>query len=137
MLDQVPPPTHADIRYEASDARPRALLGLGALLAAAILSAHAGSAWLFDSLKMRTQPHPALLDSQRTQLPQDLPRIPPPRLQVAEPLDLETVRQAEDALLTGYAWVNREQGIVRIPIAEAMRLLAKKQSATKYPEGKP
>jgi hypothetical protein len=52
-------------------------------------------------------------------------RVPPePRLQEAPALDLAKLRAAEDALLQGYGWVDRERGVVRIPIDEAMRIKA-------------
>jgi hypothetical protein len=52
---------------------------------------------------------------------------PEPRLQVRPADDLETLQAAEDALLHGYAWVDRPNGIVRIPIDEAMRRLAERR----------
>jgi hypothetical protein len=51
---------------------------------------------------------------------------PPPRLQTVPAADLEARREREDALLDGYGWVDREKQRVRIPIAEAMRLLAER-----------
>jgi hypothetical protein len=37
------------------------------------------------------------------------------------------MRAAEERVLHGYAWVDREKGIVRIPIEQAMEILAEKQ----------
>ena len=50
-------------------------------------------------------------------------RLPPaPRLQVTPRQDLRDLRAREDQILNSYQWVDRSAGIVRIPIAEAMRL---------------
>lgn len=50
--------------------------------------------------------------------------LPPhPRLQTAPIDDLRKLREAEDNLLTTYAWVDAEKGLVRIPIKRAMDLL--------------
>jgi hypothetical protein len=50
-------------------------------------------------------------------------RTPPePRLQTAPREDLRELRASEDELLSTYGWVDRNAGIVRIPINEAMRL---------------
>jgi hypothetical protein len=49
---------------------------------------------------------------------------PAPQLEVTEPLDLARQRAAEDRLLTTYGWVDRENGLVRIPIERAMDLVA-------------
>jgi hypothetical protein len=46
-----------------------------------------------------------------------------PRLLVNQDLDMERLRASEDALLNNYDWVDRNHGIVRIPISRAMELL--------------
>jgi hypothetical protein len=50
-------------------------------------------------------------------------RLPPePRLQTNPREDLRALRAGEDAILNGYGWVDRNQGIVHIPIDEAIKL---------------
>jgi hypothetical protein len=49
-----------------------------------------------------------------------------PRLVESEPRVLAEFRKAEDALLTSYGWVEKDKGIARIPIDEAMRLVAER-----------
>jgi hypothetical protein len=49
--------------------------------------------------------------------------FPKPRLEVKGAADLTTFRDAEEADLNSYGWVNRNSGIVRIPIDRAMQLL--------------
>ena len=52
-------------------------------------------------------------------------RVPPqPRLQETPAIDLRQIRDAEDQILGGYGWVDRDKGIVRLPIERAMELLA-------------
>ena len=41
-------------------------------------------------------------------------------------LELAAFRAREDAILASYAWVDKEHGIVRIPVEEAMRLVAER-----------
>jgi hypothetical protein len=54
-------------------------------------------------------------------------RLPPePRLQTNPRQDLRDLRSAEDAVLTGYGWVDKSAGVVRIPIGEAMKLTVKR-----------
>ena len=50
--------------------------------------------------------------------------FPAPRLQRAPASDLDAFLRAQKARLTGYAWVDREKGIARMPIADAMARLA-------------
>jgi hypothetical protein len=53
------------------------------------------------------------------------PRLPPqPRLQVHPVRDLRELREAESNILDHYAWVDKSAGVVRIPIARAIDLLA-------------
>lgn len=54
-------------------------------------------------------------------------RLPPaPRLQVNPVRDMAELRRAEDRVLNGYAWVDEEAGIARIPIDRAMAIVAEK-----------
>jgi len=50
--------------------------------------------------------------------------FPAPQLQRTPLSDLELLHQKEQAQLQGYAWVDKEQGIVRIPIERAMQIVA-------------
>ena len=47
---------------------------------------------------------------------------PEPRLQTDPRQDLSDLRAKEDELLTSYGWVDRNAGVVRIPIDEAIKL---------------
>jgi hypothetical protein len=51
-------------------------------------------------------------------------RLPPlPRLQTDPKKDLRDLRAEEQATLDSYQWVDRNGGVVRIPIDDAMRLV--------------
>lgn len=49
---------------------------------------------------------------------------PEPRLQADPTADLRRFEAGQRARLTDYAWVDRTQGLVRIPIERAMALIA-------------
>jgi hypothetical protein len=50
-------------------------------------------------------------------------RLPPePRLQTNPRADLKDLRDSEERVLESYSWVDRNGGVVRIPIDEAMKL---------------
>lgn len=54
--------------------------------------------------------------------------VPPePRLQVYPAADLETFQKEQQESLSGYAWIDPQAGIARIPIERAMEILAKNQ----------
>ena len=43
---------------------------------------------------------------------------------ISEPLALAAFRAQEEALLSSYGWVEKDKGLARIPIDDAMRLVA-------------
>jgi len=47
-----------------------------------------------------------------------------PRLVTSEPAVLADFRAQEDALLTGWGWVEKDRGIARMPVDEAMKIVA-------------
>jgi len=49
-----------------------------------------------------------------------------PRLLVDQALDMKKLRSSEESVLNSYDWVDRDQGIVRIPIDRAIELLAQR-----------
>jgi hypothetical protein len=54
-------------------------------------------------------------------------QIPPePRVEVEPWQQLQTVHAREDHILTSYAWVEKKEGVVRIPIDQAIDELSKK-----------
>jgi len=51
---------------------------------------------------------------------------PQPQLQTNPTEDLEKFRAAEEVRLNSYGWVDRQAGVVRIPIERAMELIAQR-----------
>ena len=51
---------------------------------------------------------------------------PEPRLLVVPGQELKAMRAEEDSMLNSYDWVDREKGIVRIPIQRAIDILAQR-----------
>jgi hypothetical protein len=116
------------VSYEKEDADTRLVIRAGILLGLATLVASALVLFLFRWLAEREArgdapppPMAAALDPRR---------VPPaPRLQTRPARDLDAVRAEEERTLTTYGWVDEQAGTVRIPIVEAMRLLAERGEA--------
>jgi len=108
------------VRHEGSDVSLSTVIGFAvALLASAVLIYLL--VWgLFLYLSGQAIRRGATVDRSSQQLPQPLP--PEPRLQTDPRADLIRFREAEDRMLSTYGWVDRNAGIVRIPIDEAMKL---------------
>lgn len=58
-----------------------------------------------------------------------------PRLVTSEPLVLAEFRKQEDELLDSYGWVEKDRGIARMPIAEAVRLVGERGTLPSFPTG--
>jgi hypothetical protein len=54
------------------------------------------------------------------------PTPPPPRLETAEGQELSAYRAAAERRLNSYAWIDRQAGVVSIPIDRAMDLVAQR-----------
>ncbi len=63
----------------------------------------------------------------RSLLDIDARKLPPePRLQPSEYLDMQQMRAAEEEILSNYALLDPDHGVVRIPIGRAMDLLTQR-----------
>ena len=111
---------HADIR-----ARPIVFAGIGlALVLVLVTGLMLG---FYDALATRA----ARLSPPPNPLAAAAPQLPPePRLQVHPVRDLRELREAENNLLDHYGWVDQQAGVVRIPIARAIDLLAARAGQT-------
>jgi len=70
---------------------------------------------------------PTYKDVQQLQSQVTISRIREPRLQTEDVRDMEELRRAEDARLSGYRWVDKNTGKVSIPIERAMELIVERQ----------
>jgi hypothetical protein len=91
------------------------------LLCAVVLTGLAGVFRYFQSREARLQAPQVAGDDLKG------PSLPPlPRLQESPVLDLKRMRQEEDQILGSYGWIDRQEGIVRLPIARAIDLLSQR-----------
>jgi len=108
--------------HETSDASLKAalllmLMTLGFVLVG-VVSMYFLFGWVIDYQASKDTP-PSPLESSRAP-------FTGPRLQVAPPLDMDEMKATENEVLTSYDWIDREAGIVRIPIDRAIGLLAER-----------
>lgn len=123
----------AKAKYETADFSMRTVL-MGSVGLAAIMVFFAALMWWlmlhFAAREERAsaRPHP-LAQVSGPQLP------PEPRLQAKPRQDLLSLRAWEEETLTTYDWVDREAGVVRIPIQRAIGLLSQRGFAGAAREG--
>jgi hypothetical protein len=130
-LESIDQPT---VHHEETDVNIRAIFGFGGALLVVAIVVHFAVWGLFRYFDARE----TLEHGPSSPLATDEARLPPePRLQVAPREEAAEFKLREDAILTGYSWVNRETGTVRIPIAEAMRMTVQKGLPVRETAGEP
>jgi hypothetical protein len=122
---------HPEVAHEPHDVSVRAILGFGAGLLVAAAVIHVGLWLFFRFLQDRAERRdiaPTTLAARRPVEGPHLPErlFPEPRLERFPFALRETLRREEEARLTSYGWVDRNQGVVRIPIERAMELIAER-----------
>jgi hypothetical protein len=70
------------------------------------------------------------------QLARERETMPATRLQIDARNERREMRAAEDTVLNSYGWVDKNAGIVRIPVNRAMEILAQKGLPARKPEEK-
>lgn len=104
--------------YETTDVRVRTLLGFGLAIVLQILAAF-GGLWLLWQSYQGT----ARNDGAGTTRLSRIDQVPPlPRLQSSPTADYNAFLADQIRSLSGYEWVDREHGIVQIPIEHAITL---------------
>jgi hypothetical protein len=109
--------------YERTDADAGGSYRAGlAILAAMVLTALVLVPFyrLLARQESKAQPPPAQVV--RTDMSEPAQSFP--RLVTSEPMALAEFRAQEHSLLDSYGWVEKDKGLVRIPIGDAMRIVA-------------
>jgi hypothetical protein len=119
--------------YEHTDANVWPIVKFLFWLAASAVVIHFGLGLIYEVMIRQSieleQPYP-LARGREGQVP------PAPRLQQFPENEIYQFRLGEEQLLTRYGWMNRETGVVHIPIEQAMRLTIERgmlQSVTPDP----
>lgn len=117
--------------YEVSDARPKGMAVFTAALALFSALALALGAWLatgFTDELERAEPEPHPMRETQS--------IPAgPLLQAYPPDELTRHREVVRRQLEGYEWIDRDAGVVQIPIEHAMELVLERGLPTRADAG--
>jgi hypothetical protein len=116
--------------YEHTDASIGVIVKFLVWLAVSAVTIHFGLGAMYTMLVRQAteaEPRYPLAVTQERRLP------PAPRLQQFPRTELYRFRVEEQRLLDRYGWMNRDAGIVHIPIEEAMRLTVERGLLTSAP----
>ena len=112
------------VDYERKDVDTEVVLHVGAAVAVATILSAVLVLFLFNFMVEQARkadpPNPPLARHEQGRQP------PEPRLQEMPFKDIAALRAEERQLLDGYGWVDEKAGIARIPLAEAMKIVAEK-----------
>ena len=115
------------VSHEKSDVDLRCITYLGAGLTVLVVVILGLLVWLFNYFSAR--------ELRQGHTPQGMPKSAPetraPRLQISPSTEMAEMRAAEDKVLTSYGWIDKDKGVVRIPIERAMAIFAERQAAPK------
>lgn len=114
---------HDPVRYEKADVQEGAIVKAGLILGVVTVMAVIVVLVLFRTFLAREiarePPPPPLAQAPGRSAPE-------PRLQERPAVDVIALRKQEQDVLTSYGWIDERQGVVHIPIEEAMRMLSER-----------
>lgn len=126
-------------RHETTDVQTRPIWITGILIAACCLLVALAVTWMFNKLK-RQNAEEDTLNAQNSFValpPGAQDKFPAPRLQIAPEQDLAALREKATTELNNYGWIDKNAGIVRIPISRAMELIAQRGLPVRGQPGAP
>lgn len=134
MPDHAPPDHHAghgavnpEVRHERTDANVNSIIGFGIGFVVFAVVAHVALWYFFLGLDRREaskdRPPPAIA-RERPRFPQDIEKIPAPRLQTADKIEMDQLAKRDNDRLTSYGWADPKAGAVHVPLAPLLDQLA-------------
>ena len=129
MAETTKPPEHRHdenprVSHERKDVNVFQITAFGiALLFGCIVTVFAMWAlfdYFYNRENLKNPAHPPSMVIERQKLP------PEPRLQAIPKIELRDLRDDEDAILNTYGWLDQSKGTVRIPIEQAIDIVANK-----------
>ncbi|HLH45109.1 MAG TPA: hypothetical protein VKV74_19120 [Bryobacteraceae bacterium] len=117
------PTAEHDVRFEPADIEPHSVLLTGLCLFGAVLII-VFATFLFGSLLTQARRQAGALPQAAAAVPRRLP--PEPRLQPSPRDEWQAYHDEQMQQLNSYRWVDRDKGVVAIPITRAMELIVQR-----------
>lgn len=113
---------HSNVGHEESTVELKPIILFTVVLVVISALSFAGVWIMLDFFRLNQKTYDTPLSTLAD--PQQLP--PAPRLQVSPGQDLQQMRQTESAILNTYRWVDKNAGIVGMPVEQAIKILAER-----------
>jgi hypothetical protein len=113
--------------YEKSDASPRGLVYFALIIAGILVLTFLSLRWLFGYFQ-KTENTGSFVASPFAGA---RPLPPAPRIQSNPGADVQSYFQSQQNLLSTYGWIDRQNGVVRLPIDRAMDLVLERGLPTR------
>jgi hypothetical protein len=113
---------HAAVGHEISTVNLKPVIAFAIVMVLVTIFSFASMGFFLDFLRMNHERN----DTPLSPLAKPNPEPPAPRLQVSPSQDLKQMRQTENAVLHAYHWVDKNTGVVGIPVERAMEVLAER-----------
>lgn len=124
---------NADIKFEHSDANVRALGWILVVIVLAGVGLHFGLNLLYAVFAVNASASGRETEVRTRQRPVSAA----PQLLVIPETEIDQVRTTEDQKLGTYGWVDKDKGIIHIPIDKAMQMIAERGAAEAKSAGQP
>jgi hypothetical protein len=108
--------------HEKSDLEPKYVVYFAVALVAVGIVVHVLLWWMFNAFERERasrEAAPVLVNTP--------PPAVQPRLQISPQGDLEELRRQEQEILSTYGWIDRDNGMARIPVDRAMQVFLERQ----------
>jgi len=113
--------------YEKSDASPRGLLYFAVIMAALLAATALFLIAVFKYSERAENPRPVIAEP----FVGTRPLPPAPRIQATPGMDMQSYYESQQQILTSYGWIDRQNGVVRLPIDRAMELILQRGLPTR------
>ena len=111
-----------NVGHEESSVDLKPIIAFGAVLVVVTIFAFVSMSFMLNFLELNQ----ARKDAPLSSLAEPAAMPPAPRLQVSPNQDLRQTRQTEGAVLLNYHWVDKNAGVVGIPVERAIKILAER-----------
>ena len=124
MSESPKPADNPAVVHEESDVNVGAILGFGLGLVVLAVIVHLFLWWLQSRYTTQTERAQTIAYPRAVGQQDQLP--PEPRLQNNPQQELSDLRARQQKQLDAYGWVNKDSGVARIPITEAMKIVVQR-----------